>query len=439
MPMTAVLAAVLVTACSPSNEKVHFLKFFNTKGSGEALKEGELEVIASDAKTRLLISTKKKDAKNIERRIICAEPSPDAFSQFSAEFAANLSVSVAGKGEGSGAVRESFEEIAKSMTERTQAIQLLRDGLYRDCEAHVNGRSGEFTYHMTLAAMPKIMNNLIVIESLGARGFVPANEDSAQAISDAATAEIELATLKDTLTARRAQHASLERELRKAQDEQNRLTGRKVAVDSQSSSLESEISTMETQRDKDFKAGKDTKKLDEDIKAAKQTKIHLDIESKDLEAQIASKTASVTALSKSVAEALSGVESAQQDLTANAGAKQALIAAGKAAQVELAPGVAAVLSQVLAGNPDADTHIILSACMMWLAANGGNGENATPPNPEFARVCQDYLRQAAEAASYQSTESVTVAENGPDQQPVRPAPAEAVTRLGLQGSHRMNH
>jgi len=444
MPMTAVLAAVLVTACSPSNEKVHFLEFFNTKRSGNALKDGELEVIASDAKTRLFVSTKKRDAAGIERRIICAEPSPDALSQFSAEFAANLSVSVAGKGEGSGAIRESFNEIAKSMTTRTQAIQLLRDGFYRDCEAHVNGRSSDFTYHITLAAMPKVMTELVAIDSLTSRGFVPADDDAAQVVADATKAEIDAGKKKAAYETKAeidagkkkaayetklGEKAELTAEQKSAQDEMDAALAEKKAKEKSVQRLNTAIETKTEQRTKDKEAGKDTAALDAEILADKQQKGSYETDIEVLDATIERKKGTVDALEKSIAEITKNTASAKQAYEAAEAELAVHLAAVKTAPMRMAPGAVKMLESFNAKNKERDQHILTAACMMWLAANGGDGRNATPPNPAFASVCRTYLSQNLKKAADEGSGSLGLASRVSPSQAVRAAPTVGVTKV----------
>ena len=429
MPMTAVLAAVLVTACSPSNEKVHFLEFFNTKRSGNALKDGELEVIASDAKTRLFVSTKKRDAAGIERRIICAEPSPDALSQFSAEFAANLSVSVAGKGEGSGAIRESFNEIAKSMTTRTQAIQLLRDGFYRDCEAHVNGRSSDFTYHITLAAMPKVMTELVAIDSLTSRGFVPADDDAAQVVADATKAEIDAGKKKAAYETKLGEKAELTAEQKSAQDEMDAALAEKKAKEKSVQRLNTAIETKTEQRTKDKEAGKDTAALDAEILADKQQKGSYETDIEVLDATIERKKGTVDALEKSIAEITKNTASAKQAYEAAEAELAVHLAAVKTAPMRMAPGAVKMLESFNAKNKERDQHILTAACMMWLAANGGDGRNATPPNPAFASVCRTYLSQNLKKAADEGSGSLGLASRVSPSQAVRAAPTVGVTKV----------
>jgi hypothetical protein len=71
---------------------------------------------------------------------------------------------VAGKGGGS--ISASMNEAVASLGIRTATIQLLRDGLYRACEAYRNGAINEFGYAMLLSNYDDVMIRLLAIEGL---------------------------------------------------------------------------------------------------------------------------------------------------------------------------------------------------------------------------------------------------------------------------------
>jgi chemotaxis protein histidine kinase CheA len=67
---------------------------------------------------------------------LCAEPSPDALQAY----ASSLGVSISSPTEGSAAIANSLAASAGSFGLRTQSITLMRDHLYRICEAYYNGK-----------------------------------------------------------------------------------------------------------------------------------------------------------------------------------------------------------------------------------------------------------------------------------------------------------
>ncbi len=110
-----------------------------------------------DAKQRFVISVKKNG-----KQIVCAEPSPDALVAIAQ--AASAQGALAGKG--SVGVSFSSSESAASMGIRTATIQLLRDALYRACEAYLNGAVDEFGYGLILSSIDDVMVSLMGIEGL---------------------------------------------------------------------------------------------------------------------------------------------------------------------------------------------------------------------------------------------------------------------------------
>jgi hypothetical protein len=101
--------------------------------------------------------------------IICAEPSPDALSAYAAEFAAkgevpsSVAVEIAGK----------IQENAAFTGLRTQSIQLLRDSLYRLCEAYMNGAIDKNQYDLLIRRYQKQTVALLAIEQLTGTLRVP--------------------------------------------------------------------------------------------------------------------------------------------------------------------------------------------------------------------------------------------------------------------------
>jgi hypothetical protein len=86
-----------------------------------------------DAKQRVVIA---KAGTRDNPDMVCAEPSPDALSAFASSLSGGISVS----GEGAGSAAGALSEAAASIGLRTQSITLMRDALYRVCEAYYNGQ-----------------------------------------------------------------------------------------------------------------------------------------------------------------------------------------------------------------------------------------------------------------------------------------------------------
>ena len=109
------------------------------------------------------------------RYIRCAEPSPDVAKAVSNAFGGSLSAMVSGLPAGvtpqvAGAVSRSHAEALAQLTERLATMQLLRDGLYRACEAYANGAISDTTYAVMLSRYDKTMVTMLMGE-LAAGGF----------------------------------------------------------------------------------------------------------------------------------------------------------------------------------------------------------------------------------------------------------------------------
>jgi hypothetical protein len=120
------------------------------------------------AEERMLLVTEKglRKTKNgpVQRntRVVCAEPSPDAMMALAAS--GTLS-GIFGSGEeiqGQAAFSQAIGELG----ERTPVVQLLRDSLYRSCEAYMNGLLDEEDYTDILAFFDIYSATLLGMESL---------------------------------------------------------------------------------------------------------------------------------------------------------------------------------------------------------------------------------------------------------------------------------
>ena len=115
--------------------------------------------LAVDAKQRVILVTD-RGGPDHNKHIACAEPSPDVF----VAAAANASVSAdVTKQSGQGSLQ--YAETAATLS-RGHTIQLLRDGLYRACEAYMNGALNEDDYRNLLAFYDVTMITTLTIESV---------------------------------------------------------------------------------------------------------------------------------------------------------------------------------------------------------------------------------------------------------------------------------
>lgn len=122
-------------------------------------------------------------AENARGRIVCAEPSPDALTVLAASAAAQVDI----EGKGSGSLAAALSEAGGSMGLRTQSIQLLRDELFRICEAYMNGAIGEIDYRLMKRRVQSHVIALLAIEQLTGPVTPPALRLGSESSSDAGT------------------------------------------------------------------------------------------------------------------------------------------------------------------------------------------------------------------------------------------------------------
>lgn len=101
-------------------------------------------------------------------QIICAEPSPDiakiAQSAFGSSAGFNFGVPGGGTRAANASVSSSRAEAAAQLGQRLATIQLLRDGLYRACEAYANGAIDATSYMVMLSRYDDTMVTLLAAE-----------------------------------------------------------------------------------------------------------------------------------------------------------------------------------------------------------------------------------------------------------------------------------
>jgi len=126
-----------------------------------------VSTVAIDAKQRFLVSTTITD-RNEKGEVIgswtgvCAEPSPDAFAVYSAALEGNASYA----NEMAVALKAVIGENAGTIGVRTEAITLMRDAMYRLCEAYMSGGIERKVYAKMVSKYQKSMVTLIAIEQL---------------------------------------------------------------------------------------------------------------------------------------------------------------------------------------------------------------------------------------------------------------------------------
>lgn len=108
--------------------------------------------------------------------VICAEPSPDAMSAYAGEFAGRLALSPVGGATGKSeslAIQGAMREAAVYVGLRTPSVQLLRDAMYRVCEAYSNGGIDSAQYELLMRRYQRHIVALAAIEQLTQATRVP--------------------------------------------------------------------------------------------------------------------------------------------------------------------------------------------------------------------------------------------------------------------------
>jgi hypothetical protein len=100
----------------------------------------------------------------------CAEASPDAM----AAYAAALAASASAQGYGAGSVSNASQSNIASIGLRTQSITLMRDALYRLCEAGANGQLSKMSATQLMARSQDLTAVVVAVEQL--TGAVAANQ-----------------------------------------------------------------------------------------------------------------------------------------------------------------------------------------------------------------------------------------------------------------------
>lgn len=120
----------------------------STRGKGE-----RATAIHLDAKQRLVFS---------DANALCAEPSPDALSALASSFGGGLTL----EGRDAVSAAQALQESAGSIGLRTQSITLMRDTLYRVCEAYHNNALGEADVLQLLQRSQDLTMGVLAIEQL---------------------------------------------------------------------------------------------------------------------------------------------------------------------------------------------------------------------------------------------------------------------------------
>lgn len=211
--LAIVLAAITVSGCtSLGNFNSVHRKLDTSEGSG----------VLIDIKQRaILVGKTSRDGK--ESTIVCAEPSPDALSAYAAELAAKVDRPELFAAQ----LTAGTQEGASFVGLRTSTIQLLRDSMYRLCEAHLNGAIDKNSYNFQLRKYQRQLVALLAIEQLTGAQRVSASgietRSAAQIARDLKALQAESNDLKQSIDA-------IDVKLKDAKDNKDALTSERAAL-----------------------------------------------------------------------------------------------------------------------------------------------------------------------------------------------------------------
>ena len=160
------------------------------------------ESLSVDARQRVVLVTH-KGGKTRDRTVVCTEPQPDAASTAGRAIA---SVPPAGPSKGAQvATASAAGEATALIAVRTQTIQLLRDGLYRACEAYMNGAIDQHQYNVVLLNIDKLMITLLGVDAIGG---IQSRDQPMGGVVASDTKEIQADALTDILFAANAKSSA---------------------------------------------------------------------------------------------------------------------------------------------------------------------------------------------------------------------------------------
>jgi flagellar biosynthesis GTPase FlhF len=225
------------------------------------------KAIHLDAQQRLVLTT---------ARGFCAEPSPDAL----AAYAASLGLGVSVPGQGSGSAAQALQSAAGSIGLRTQSITLMRDALYRMCEASNNGHLNQFEVAGFLRRSQDLTAVVLAIEQLtgavAARQIALTPSAGSSAFASLVSNQQLLDQATTNLANKEAKLEEAKEKLKTAQKERDEAKTAKETEDAKLKALnekqppakkeEIEKAESETKR-----AGEDLTRKDKDLEAAQSS------------------------------------------------------------------------------------------------------------------------------------------------------------------------
>jgi hypothetical protein len=344
----------------------------------------------TDAKQRVLVNTPGNKAwgKNRPKRIVCAEPSPDVAQALSSAISSSFAGAVNGKGSVSADLAASMSAGVVQLGERLATVQLLRDGLFRACEAYSNGAISDATYSLIVSRVDQTMVALLTSEmAAGAFGrdlaAIGGASGGSTALSESAQEDI----------------AGLEKQKIGLQGE------RAIAVKNEQDALDKERGLLEQRKTAQLAVPEDFEevaRIERDIelvqregRLAKDEKKTFDGQISSLDAQIAAIQTSASSFSSTQAKAGGGGGS----FVSNSNAKYvAEIQENFANQDKVGPLVAACVT-ALDSSSSYKGHVHRSQDERLEVDKNGNVLDTGPRSTPLSDLCYQMMKPNAKGQS----------------------------------------
>lgn len=327
----------------------------------------------------------------------CSEPSPDALAAFAA--AAGIGASSPAQGAASATVNGNSS--AASIGLRTQSITLMRDALYRMCEAYSNGKLSGPQVMTMLSRSQDLTAVILATEQL--TGAVVAQQAALSGSSSADASAVMSATsrlLEVALTQQERAQKRLEQALERKSDaegKQKRAQEELAAAQADRANNPGEDAAGQRARARLQKAERDLASSDRGVALAEEIR--------------ALRERNLQAASERVESLQAAHDSAATTAAASSSSNAALSGGGKASRLndQSTQVIATAVSQMV--NNVVNKPYVLDYCMAIISADDSN--KVIKPIKENLELCEDVIRNAMEVeqARVARTSDVFVSDN----------------------------
>lgn len=331
-----------------------------------------------DAKQRLVV------ANSLGK--VCAEPSPDALSAYAAALSGAASV----PSQGAGSVAGAQQETAASIGLRTQSITLMRDALYRLCEAYYNGQLSQAQVMLLLSRSQDLTAAIVAVEQL--TGAVVAQQAALSSAAGASSAAALVANTKaleqmQTLQKKKADELA---EAKKKQEEANTaLIRNQEAVKGQKEEIKSTSDPDERAR-----LEKELDTLNDQLSASKQTLAQADSNVALLQKQLDDITTATNAIASQLDSAITNASvTASGTSVLGASSSRGGLTLSDTSADTITRGVKEIVTTVLGKK------YIIETCIALLTNPPPSGAELPLEYHDTVRLCHRVIQTGAQAES----------------------------------------